>query len=147
MPRELIEGGEELHRKLIALGSLEGGKVLRAAAHAAGVPIMREARARIPTNDRSYLKKTYKGRKVAPGFAKRSIAKRVKLSADKSSATVSVGVRREAFYAVNFVELGTSKQGSQPWLRPAARLTRREQIARLGDTIRRKIVAVARGGR
>jgi hypothetical protein len=34
---------------------------------------------------------------------------------------VSVGVQKEAFYAVQFLELGTSKIPKRPWLEPAFR--------------------------
>lgn len=139
-----MKGFDELHRKLIALGQLEGGKVLRAAATQATTPVVNEARSRIPVREVETLAKTYTGRKVAPGFAKRSIAKKVILVKDKSRAYSLVGVKPEAYYATQYVELGTSKQRKQPWLAPSFRGSRPVMISRLGNVIDRKIKAIAK---
>ena len=140
-----IKGLRELERKLRALGPGLGGKTLRSATLQATLPAMKEARARIPTNDRDYLKKTYKGRPVAPGFAKRSIARRSRLSRDKTRATADIGVKPEAFYAVHFVERGTRFQQAQPWLEPAFRSSQSKMVDRLSDRLRAKIDKIRRG--
>lgn len=139
-----VQGLKELQRKLHELGALEGGKVLRSAAGLALNPAMKQARARIPTNDRDYLQKTYKGRKVSPGFAKRNIAKKTRISRDKSTVWADLGVKSEAFYAINFVELGTSKQRRQPWLEPSFRRNRETMVAKIRDAVRRKILLIAK---
>ena len=42
-----------------------------------------------------------------------------------------VGVRPEAFYAVSFIELGTSSIPKRPWLEPAFRASRGDINARM----------------
>lgn len=144
MARQQIEGIKGLSAQLLELADLDAGKVTRAAVSQAGTVVVRVARQNIPTNDRDYLQYTYTGRKVAPGFAKANIAKKTKLSRDGRTANVFVGVKPEAFYAVQFVELGTSKQAKQPWLEPAFRSTQNLQIARFGQVLKRKIEVVSK---
>lgn len=137
-----LEGVAELMKKLDALGKLEDGKALRAAGRAAGRVVADRARALIPKGDVAH--RTYKGRLVAPGFASRSIRYIASLSKDKQKVTVIVGVRAEAFYAVQFVELGTSKMERQPWLRPAFQSTIDQQEAALADHLRKTIEKIAK---
>lgn len=144
MPAKPIEGLRELDRKIRELGSLEGGKVLKQAANLATTPVVKAARARIPVSDRESLATTYTGRKVAPGFAKRSIAKKTFLRRDRRSAIALVGVKPEAFYALQYVELGTSKQPKQPWLEPSFRETQDAQIAAFGAAVERKLLLIAK---
>lgn len=144
MPSNEIVGLRELQKQLAELGALDGGKVLRSATLLATTPVLRAARAKIPVNDRDYLAETYTGRKVSPGFAKRNIARKVILSRDKTRAVALVGVKPEAYYAVQFVELGTSRQPKQPWLAPAHRETEAQQVQAFGETVKRKIDQVAR---
>ena len=59
--------------------------------------------------------KTYKGRLVAPGFAKRNVKRR---SWGKNGrAGVIIGVAAEAFYAVQFVDRGTKKMTARNWFK------------------------------
>ena len=137
-----LEGVAELSRKLDLLPKKASGSILRKAVRFAAKPVIDSAKANIPQGVDSH--KTYKGRVVAPGFAKRSIRLVVKGSKDGKAAFGSIGVRREAFYAVNFVELGTSKQAKQEWLRPALRDTESQQVTRLAEKLRVEIQKVAK---
>lgn len=139
-----VQGLRELSKKLSELGPAVGGKYLRSAAMSATLPVLREAQARAPVNDRDYLKKTYKGRYVSPGFLKRNIARKSRLSRDKRFAYVYIGPRPEAFYGTQFVELGTSKMAKNPWLEPAFRAKKDEVTRRLGEVLKRKIEQVAK---
>lgn len=95
------------------------------------VPALRDAKARAPKADPPYRygdktvdpypKKTYLGRRVAPGFASRNVVRVSRLNKDRTSVRVSLGVRAEAFYAVQFIELGTSRIFKRPWLEPSFR--------------------------
>jgi predicted transcriptional regulator len=85
--------------------------------------------------------RTYKGRLVAPGFSSRNT--RIVTKADPSGTIVSaaLGVRKEAFYAVQFIEreLGRSKHTAQPSLRAAMASTQNEQQAALAAKLRERI--------
>lgn len=116
MGSELL-GVAQLTRQLKELGKLDDGKALRQAAREGMKPVFKAAQQAIPVGTKEH--RTYKGRLVGPGFAKRNLKIVVSLSKDKQSATAILGVSAEAFYVVQFVELGTSNQAAQPWLRPA----------------------------
>lgn len=115
-------------RQLEGLARVPPEELLKAAEEAA-LPVLQKARELIPVGVDQH--RTYKGRTVAPGFAKRSIRVVARLNKDKTGASASVGVAAEAFYAVQFVELGTAKMPAQPWLRPAYQSTRQAQLSAL----------------
>lgn len=144
MPDFKITGVEELKRKLEKLPQAAQGRALRAAGTLATTPIVQTARTLIPVNDRDYLKKTFRGRRVAPGFAKRNIAKKTVLYQNGRFVKAMVGVRPEAFYATQFVERGTSRQKPQPWLEPAYRRNRANVLRRFGRFLEKKIMAQAK---
>lgn len=137
-----LEGVADLTKQLDALGKLEDGKALRRGVAAGGRVVVARAKALIPKGVDAH--RTYKGRLVAPGFASRSIRSVTSLSKDKQKATVKIGVRNEAFYAVNFVEIGTSKMPRQPWLRPAFQSTLDAQQKALADSLRKSILQAAK---
>lgn len=137
-----IEGVAALTQQLRDLGQAVTGKTLRAAVRAGGNVVKKAAQARVPVG--SELHKTYKDRLVAPGFAQRSVRVVVKASKDGSQAAALIGTRREAFYAVNFLELGTSKMPARPWLRPAMESTQEEQQAAIAKIIKRAVERAAR---
>lgn len=139
---ETIQGMSELNKKLKALGKVAGGKILRQAAMLATKPILDEAKAKVPRGNKAH--KTYKGRIVAPGFASRNLVRRSKLSRDKQTVWVNIGVRGEAYYALQFLELGTKYHAKQPWLTPAHRRKKPEAIKRFGEKLKIKIEAAAK---
>jgi HK97 gp10 family phage protein len=118
-------GAGHLARQLQALGQLENGKALTSSVREGIKPATSKARALVPIGLVPHL--TYLGRLVVPGFSKRSIRVRVTLSRDKQSASALLGVLPEAFYVVQWVELGTSRMEAQPWLRPAFESTLSQQ--------------------
>ena len=138
------EGFKALSRQLNKLGAAAGGKVLRSAAMSASLPILRAAQTNAPVNDRDYLKRTYKGRLVAPGFLKRNIARKAILSKDKRFVKVMIGPKPEAFYGTQFIEVGTSKIPARPWLRPAIESKRSEAVRRLGEQLKKNILKAAK---
>lgn len=143
MASELI-GVRELSRKLDELPRQAAGKVLRSAAMSATLPVLQEARSRAPVNDRDYLRKTHKGRAVAPGFLKRNLGRKSILSSDKRFVKVMIGPKPEAFYGTAFVELGTSKMAAKPWLRPALESKKAQVLKRIGDLLKDRMEKVAR---
>lgn len=132
---EQIRGLNELQRKLRQLGPAVGGKTLRSAGLAALLPAFRAAQNTIPVGDHSG-RRTYLGRIVGPGFSKRSIRRKVVLSRDKQFIKAMLGVDPEAFTAVSFLELGTSKMAKQPWLVPAFESNKTAILARFKERLR-----------
>ena len=148
-----LEGFNELSKKLSELGEKVGSKYLRQSLMAAALPVVKAAKADIPKGStahklavgrKSRKFKTYKGRLVAPGFASRNIARKSFLSRNKRTAFVLIGVKKEAFYALNFLELGTKNMPKRPWLTKALERQQRAVIRRLGDRLRKKIEQVAK---
>lgn len=130
MASELL-GVPELTEVLRALGKLDDGRIIRSATRAAGNKALAAARAAAPertTDAGGVMRRTYKGREVGPGFGKRSVKQVVILSKDKQLAAALIGVAPEAFYMVNFVEVGNSFQAPRPWLVPAFEASRSEAL-------------------
>lgn len=142
-----MSGFRALSKQLEALGPAVGGKVLRSAAMSSTLSVVKEARARIPVSPEGTLVTTYKGRKVSSGFAQRNIKRASRLSRDKSTVWVRIGVEKEAYYAVHFVEVGTSRQPAQPWLEPAFRAESNSVIRVLGEKLKAKMLQIARKSR
>lgn len=107
MPDDL-QGYKELSRKLSSLGKRVGGKVLRGAMIRATTPTIREMKSKAPVGTVAH--RTYKKRLVAPGFSSRSI-KRVSRVKD-GYANLRIGVRKEAFYAIQFLD---QRSGRTPY--------------------------------
>lgn len=139
---EQIEGLADLNRRLLELGPAASGKALRSAVNVSMTPVLKRARANAPVG--SVAHKTYRGRTVAPGFLRRSVIKRTRLSRDKQSASSVVGVRGEAFYGVQFLEFGTSKMPAKPWLRKSFYPERSNIERGLAEKLRNNIEKAAR---
>lgn len=120
-----LVGVEVLVRRLEALGALEDGKALKTSMREALKPALQMARAMAPVGTVAHY--THKGRLVAPGFTKRNVRAEVFTSRDKQAAVGLLGVGGEAYYAVQYIERGTSKFPARPWLVPAFELTRGAQ--------------------
>lgn len=113
-----LDGVAQLSRQLDALKSMEDGKALKRAAKAFIQPAFKIAQATIPQlkETKRGFHSTYKGNIVTKGFAKRSL--RTISTYDKRTATASgvLGVRKKAYYAVNYVDKGTRYQKAQEWI-------------------------------
>lgn len=122
-----VIGTKELLRKFNELQAEAKLKVLRAAARKGGNIIAKEAKARIPVGSEPH--RTYRKVLVAAGFAKRSIVVRTYINKRNGRVGAVVGVRAQAFYAVQFVELerGKSSARGKPWLVPAFNATLQQQ--------------------
>lgn len=110
-------------------------KTLRQSVGIAATPIVKAARLRIPVGTREHV--TYMGHPVKPGFARDSISKRTFI--EDGVAVAMVGTLKEAYYAVQFVEVGTEKMRAQPWLEPALESTQEQVVERLKNTLAKKI--------
>lgn len=133
-----LEGLAELDAKLKALADPRiNSAVLRAGAVAGMRKVLAKAKATVPVGTRAH--KTYKGRIVAPGFAARSLRVKGYTSRDKQRSVAMLGVAPEAFYAVQFIELGTAKIPPRPWLVPAFESTKDEAQAALRDAMLKRL--------
>lgn len=145
-----IRGMRELQAQLASLQPKQIKRALVKATGDAMDPVLEAARAAAPQRDPSDgLKKTYKGRRVAPGFLARNIEKKAVVAKDGSKVTAMVGPTNEAFYGTAFVEIGTSRQPAQPFLVPALERNQDTVVSRLkdrlGEIIDRTVKRNARG--
>lgn len=138
-----IIGFKALSKQLRDMGGAAGGKALRAAGRNAMNIAKKEAASAAPKGAPPYVysgesygtlrafdpyprptfyrKGGISGDLVAPGWTSRRVAIKTWLSRDKTQANIMLGVRPDAWQAVQFVELGTSKIRARPWLEPAFR--------------------------
>lgn len=149
MPGEgyIVEGAPELYRKLRALASdKELSQALQAAVRAPMRETFKRAKANLQkiSPGATQLHKTYKGRWVSSGFAQRSVRLIVTKFKDGKCAAV-LGVRKEAFYVLQFWELGTSKLAAIPWLQPAFFASRNDNIKGVGVVMTERIERIAKG--
>jgi HK97 gp10 family phage protein len=149
-----LEGVAELSAKLRALADpKQQAMTLRAAVRTPMKKVEKRARANIAriSPGKAEMHRTYKGRLVSAGFASRSLRTIVKMSRDKQSASALLGVRREAFYALQFFELGTAYIPRQPWLVPAFEGMKEQSLREIGIVMRKRIEKIAKqrmlGGR
>jgi len=141
-PRVKIEGIADLAAKLKDLKDpKQVGPTLKRGVRAGMLEPARRARQLIPIGVDAH--QTYKGRLVAPGFAKRSIRIIAKILKGGQAAYALLGVRAEAFYAVQYVELGTSKMQPRPWLRPAFLSSNDPMLRALGGELNDWIKRIA----
>jgi len=112
-----VQGLKELQAKLQDMEAKTSQKALRSALMTSATPTVRKLRAVAPVGTRDH--RTYKGRLVAPGFLRRSVGKESKLVRGKKStiAVVFIGVKKEAYYGVQFLDSGTKFIKAQPWFR------------------------------
>lgn len=141
-----LDGFRALDKQLAELADPKAtGSVLRSGAGYAMRRVAKQAKAEAPVGRAAH--RTYKGRLVAPGFAARSVRVVTKLSRDKQKVSAVLGVRKEAFYALQFIELGTSHVPAKPWLVPTFERNQRQIITDIkAGMVRRlaKIVAMRR---
>lgn len=135
-------GLRELDAKLKTLQGSVRGAILRRAVSRGIKPATAAAKATIPVGTVPH--RTYKGRLVGPGFAKKNVKTKTFVSQDKQAAAALLGVDSEAFYAVQFLELGTSQQAAQPWLAPAFESTAEQQVAAVAAELKAGIEKAAR---
>ena len=137
-----LKGVAELTRQLNALGVQTAGKELRGTARAAMKIVHQKAFATIPVGTVPHT--TYKGRRVFGGFARRSLRLVSFINKNTGNAEAIVGPGKEAFYASQFVELGTSKMAARPWLRPAFFSSESAILKSIADQLRKRLERIAR---
>lgn len=143
MASELI-GTNVLARKLAALKAAPRGRALRSIVRAGIKPAEQAWQSRIPVGKVPH--KTYKGRLVAPGFAKRNIRVTTYVGATKQSAGAKLGVRKEAFYILQFVERqkGRGKGRNPPTLEPSFESSQSAMLRAVAEKMKKIIQDAAR---
>lgn len=136
-------GVRELTRKLQRMASpKENAQALKASVAKPAQRTARVARANIGkiSPGRTPFHRTYKGRIVSRGFAARNVVVRTSLNRAKTAAFAKIGVRREAFYAVNFWEVGSANTPETRWLRPAFDSQRSAMLAGVAESLRQSVL-------
>ena len=112
-----VDGLKELQDDLLQLPDKIGGQTLQRSLTAAALPIVNEARDRVPLAHQAY--KLYGGGVADPGWLKsRIVRKKVRQSRNSAEVIVTIKDQRQAYFW-RFIEFGTSKLVARPFLRPA----------------------------
>jgi len=102
----MLKGTRELSRKFGSIERKLGFRVLSKATRKAATPTLRKMRQRIPVGTEPH--KTYTGRTVSGGFAKRSLKLRVRRRIGRGSVRAVLGVLKQAFYVIQFLDRGVT---------------------------------------
>lgn len=137
-----LEGVAQLTRQLEALGSLEDGKALRRAVKAGIKPALIRAQQIIPVGTMPH--RLTNKLLVNYGYAKANLRTISTINAAKNIASGILGVRKLAFYALQFVELGTRKMAASPWIRRALLESRDDCEAAFMDSIAASVEKAAK---
>jgi len=137
-----LEGVRELTGQLTELGAKLAARELKGTVKTALGEAEHRARARMPQGTEPH--KTYRGRLVSPGFALSTLHIEVGLNKRTGAVVATLGVGREAFYVVQFVELGTSTTAAQPWLRPSFEEAEDAMLRSIADELRQRIDKIAK---
>jgi HK97 gp10 family phage protein len=132
-----LEGAAELTAQLFELGAQFAATQLKGVAKEAVEIAEHKARAFMPQGEEPH--KTYRGRLVSGGYAVSTLHIETRVDKRTGSAVATLGVGREAFYAVAFVELGTAHSAAQPWLRPAFESSQDAMLGRVVVSLRERI--------
>jgi HK97 gp10 family phage protein len=112
-----LEGVAALTKQLEALGSLEDGKALKRAVKSGINEALKEAKQIIPVGKEPH--RLSNGLLVNYGYAKSQLRTISTINSAKNVASGILGVRKLAYYILQFIELGTRKTPAQPWIRRA----------------------------
>lgn len=146
-----VVGIQELTAAFKELGDMtshEWRSTMRASVAAPANRVAKQARANIaaisPGKAESHA--TYKGRIVAAGFASRSIKTNVRINPRRGYAMARIGVKREAYYALSFFEMGVPSRGIRrsPWLVPALKSQLPVVVNDVNVAMKRRIEQIAR---
>ena len=135
-----LTGLKELSDQLSQLDTALAAKALRQSVHNATLPATRAMKLAAPVGTVAH--RTYRGRLVAPGFLKRSIRAISFFKNGKASALI--GVKREAFYGVQFVDRGTKSMNARPWFKSVFEQSRDAMESRLVEQLKAKIAKAIR---
>ena len=143
-----LEGVGDLTRKLIALGKLDDGKVLKSAVRAGINVAYQEMLKRIPVGTQPHRlgKSGAAGiaQLVAPGYAKSQLKSITTINAEKNIASGITSVKKKAFYAIQFVDRGTRYQRPQKWFVPSFTDKRLQEEDAIRDVLLTAVLRAAK---
>lgn len=142
-----FEGSSEAIAKFAALTDRrEQRTVLKASVREPMKDVMKKALINISrfSPGAKAMHKTYRGRLVAAGFAARSVRMITVIDKASTSARAILGVRKEAFYALQFWELGTAYLKAVPWLQPAFYSSKEDSVRKVGQVMLERIERIAK---
>lgn len=137
-----LEGVAELTAKLNEMGVTFAARELRGSVKDALEIAEHRARAGMPQGTEPH--KTYRGRLVSPGYAISTLHIETGVNKRTGSAFAALGVGREAFYEVQFQELGTAFHAAQPWLVPAFEGSGNEMLETLRGSMLQRVEKLAK---
>ncbi|MCP4366337.1 MAG: hypothetical protein GY800_13720 [Planctomycetes bacterium] len=132
-----VEGLKELGEKLARIERATAIKSMRNACMAATLPVVKEMKAAAPKGNKVH--RTYKGRLVAPGFLSRSVIRKTRVNKQTGAVSVRLGVKREAFYGVNFLDQGTKKIAGREWFVSRFEKNAGKMVATFKERLAKKI--------
>lgn len=141
-----VDGLAELNSKLLELEDAARGRALREAVREPMAYVQGRASANLSkiSPGKTPIHRTYLGRWVTAGFAQRSLRMITRLDKLKTVARAVLGVRKEAFYVLQFWELGTSKLPRTPWLMPAFYQSKDTVVRQMGEIMRERFERIAK---
>ena len=143
-----LEGVAELRSKLEQLA--RGKEMTNALRASVRDPmkkvVLPKARANLSSISpgRTRQHKTYKGNIVDAGFALKSLKVVVRANRQKTQFSALLGVAAEAFYVVQFFELGTAFIPAHPWLVPAFDSSQSAALRQLSESLRKTVDRIAK---
>lgn len=137
-----LEGVKDLTGQLTELGAKLAARELRGTVKNALGEAEHRARARIPQGEEIHV--TYRGRIVSGGFALSTLHIETFVNKREGSAVAMLGVEREAFYAVSFLEVGTARMAARPWLVPSFLDSQEPMLHAIGVELRTRIAKIAK---
>lgn len=129
-----VEGLKDLQAQLLQLGYIFAGKKLAAAARKAFLPVLEDARNRVPS-DTGALRESLRVTRRRP--KKGDLVVRVGLRIDARAETAPGQVPPSRRW--HFIEFGTKKLAAKPFLRPALDGSSSTVIETLKDELARAI--------
>lgn len=137
-----LDGVSDLTSKITELGAKLASRELKGVVKQAMQEPLHVARSNIPVGTQAHF--TYRGRLVSPGYALSTLRVEVTIDKRQGAAVAFLGVGREAFYALQFVELGTSKMAARPWLVPAFVQSENQMLSGIRDELVKRVERIAK---
>lgn len=142
-----VENLQAALKEMTALSSSEWRSTMDAAVRKPMKAVMATAKQNIAkiSPGKALYHWTYRHRVVAAGFASRSLVMSVHVHPENGVSVANLGVTPEAFYALQFFELGLPSRGipRTPWLVPALESSQGNSVQAVNDAVTARINKIA----